>query len=208
MIGTPRPPRLGPVFPITPIATIPRPMRSASTSTKATGRTASAWDTLKFHNQIIGDTGSQPPAINPFPFAEIAFQDTSLITGPNYLAPQQTFQSNKQIKYDASRVWGAHIIRFGATVNGIATGGFASFNGLAPATEFVRELQSFEPRRRANLSFLFLQSCERSQCAVQRVRYQHRRLSLYRRVCGQWPGIQHRISCIRLSCWRFVRYQI
>ncbi|MGB9363827.1 MAG: hypothetical protein WCA99_19645, partial [Candidatus Sulfotelmatobacter sp.] len=32
----------------------------------------------------------------------------------------------------ASRVLGAHIIRFGATVNGIATGGFASFNGLAP----------------------------------------------------------------------------
>jgi hypothetical protein len=87
---------------------------------------------FKFHNQIIGDTNSQPPAINPFPFAEISFQDTSLYTGPNSLAPQQTFQSNKQIKYDASRVWGAHIIRFGATVNGIATGGFASFNGLAP----------------------------------------------------------------------------
>jgi hypothetical protein len=60
------------------------------------------------------------------------FNDTSLYTGPNYLAPQQTFQSNKQIKYDASRVLGAHIIRFGATVNGISTGGFASFNGLAP----------------------------------------------------------------------------
>jgi hypothetical protein len=87
---------------------------------------------FKFHNQIIGDTNSQPSAINPFPFAEIGFNDTSLGAGPNYLAPQQTFQSNKQIKYDASRVWGAHIIRFGATVNGIATGGFASFNGLAP----------------------------------------------------------------------------
>jgi hypothetical protein len=87
---------------------------------------------FKFHNQIIGDTDSQPLAINPFPFAEVVFNDTSLDTGPNYLAPQQTFQSNKQIKYDASRVWGAHIIRFGATVNGISTGGFASFNGLAP----------------------------------------------------------------------------
>jgi hypothetical protein len=87
---------------------------------------------LKFHNQIIGDTNSQPSSINPFPYAEIYFNDTSLYTGPNYLAPQQTFQSNKQIKYDASRVWGAHIIRFGATVNGIATGGLASFNGLAP----------------------------------------------------------------------------
>jgi hypothetical protein len=87
---------------------------------------------FKFHNQIIGDTNSQPLSINPFPFAELVFNDTSLYTGPNYLAPQQTFQSNKQIKYDVSRVLGAHIIRFGATVNGISTGGFASFNGLAP----------------------------------------------------------------------------
>ncbi len=87
---------------------------------------------LKFHNLIVDDTASQPGAINPFPGAEIIFGDTSLSTGPNYLAPQQTFQSNKQIKYDASRVWGAHIIRFGASVNGISTGGFASFNGLAP----------------------------------------------------------------------------
>lgn len=87
---------------------------------------------FKFHNQIIDDTSSQPAAINPFPQSELYFNDTSLFTGPNYLAPQQTFQSNKQIKYDASRVLGAHIFRFGATVNGIATGGFASFNGLAP----------------------------------------------------------------------------
>jgi len=87
---------------------------------------------FKFHNQIIGDTNGQPSSINPFPFAELNFLDTSLSTGPNYLAPQQTFQGNKQIKYDASRVLGAHILRFGATVNGIATGGFASFNGLAP----------------------------------------------------------------------------
>jgi hypothetical protein len=87
---------------------------------------------FKFHNLIVDDTASQPSAINPFPYAELIFNDTSLNTGPNYLAPQQTFQSNKQIKYDASRVWGAHIIRFGGTVNWISTGGFASFNGLAP----------------------------------------------------------------------------
>ena len=88
---------------------------------------------FKFHNQILGATNGQPAAINPFPYAELFFNDISLDTGPNNIAPQQTFQSNKQIKYDASRVWGSHIIRFGATVNGIATGGFASFNGLAPA---------------------------------------------------------------------------
>jgi hypothetical protein len=88
---------------------------------------------FKFHNLISGDTNSQPASINPFPFAQVYFTDISLTTGPSTLAPQQTFQSNKQIKYDASRVWGAHIIRFGATVNGIATGGFASFNGLGPS---------------------------------------------------------------------------
>ncbi len=87
---------------------------------------------FKFHNQIIGATDSMPAAINPFSFAQIFFNDTNLDTGPNSLAPQQTFQSNKQLKYDGSRVLGAHIIRFGATVDGIATGGFASFNGLAP----------------------------------------------------------------------------
>ena len=52
--------------------------------------------------------------------------------GRTISAPQQIFQSNKQIKYGASRVWGAHIIRFGATVNGIAIGALASFYGLAP----------------------------------------------------------------------------
>ena len=87
---------------------------------------------FKFHNQIIGATNSQPASINPFPLTEVGFNDTSLTTGPNNDAPQQTFQTNKQIKYDASRVWGAHIIRFGATLNGIVTGGFASFNGLGP----------------------------------------------------------------------------
>jgi hypothetical protein len=87
---------------------------------------------FKFHNQIIGATNSQPASINPFPLTEVGFNDTSLTTGPNNDAPQQTLQTNKQIKYDASRVWGAHIIRFGATLNGIVTGGFASFNGLGP----------------------------------------------------------------------------
>ncbi len=87
---------------------------------------------LKFHNQIIGATNGQPASINPFPSVEVGFNDVSLTTGPNNLAPQQTLQTNKQLKYDASRVWGAHIIRFGATLNGIVTGGFASFNGLGP----------------------------------------------------------------------------
>lgn len=47
--------------------------------------------------------------------------------GPNLLAPQQTLQSNHEIKYDGSRTIGAHIIRYGATFNHIQGGGLAAF---------------------------------------------------------------------------------
>jgi Carboxypeptidase regulatory-like domain len=84
---------------------------------------------LKFHNQIAGATTS----FNPVPSGEIAALDTGeVISGPNLLAPQGTLQTNKQIKYDGSKVWRAHIFRFGVGVNRILGGGFASFFGLAP----------------------------------------------------------------------------
>ncbi len=53
-------------------------------------------------------------------------------SGPNFLAPQATFQSNHQIKYDGSAAWGNHILRFGVGFNRIEGGGFAEFLGLAP----------------------------------------------------------------------------
>ncbi len=87
---------------------------------------------LKFHNLIVGGTSSTPTPQNPFPGIEMFFFDNGLTTGPNFLAPQQTYQSNKQFKYDGSKVWGSHIIRFGTGVNRILGGGFASFFGLGP----------------------------------------------------------------------------
>ncbi len=84
---------------------------------------------LKFHNQIAGATAG----FDPLPNGEIAAIDTGeVISGPNLLAPQGTLQSNKQIKYDGSKVWRSHIFRFGVGVNRILGGGFASFFGLAP----------------------------------------------------------------------------
>ncbi|HKU27562.1 MAG TPA: carboxypeptidase regulatory-like domain-containing protein, partial [Candidatus Sulfotelmatobacter sp.] len=84
---------------------------------------------LKFHNQIAGAHAG----FDPVPSGEIAFIDTGeVFSGPNLLAPQGTLQSNKQVKYDGSKVWGSHIVRFGAGVNRILGGGFASFFGLAP----------------------------------------------------------------------------
>jgi hypothetical protein len=52
--------------------------------------------------------------------------------GPDLLAPQQTFQDNRQGKYDASVVVGNHTFRFGFSYNKIDEAVFASFFGLAP----------------------------------------------------------------------------
>jgi len=53
--------------------------------------------------------------------------------GSNPLAPQATFQTNKQIKYDGSKILGRHIFRYGIGYNRILGGGFANFFGLAPS---------------------------------------------------------------------------
>jgi hypothetical protein len=87
---------------------------------------------LKFHN-LIGDSTAGASFYNPLPTSEILVADQGVqLSGPNLLAPQQTFQSNKQIKYDGSKVYGSHIFRFGIGYNDINGGGFASFFGIAP----------------------------------------------------------------------------
>jgi hypothetical protein len=53
-------------------------------------------------------------------------------SGPNFLAPQKTFQSNKQIKYDGSRTLGSHLLRYGVGFNRIDGSVFAAFVGSAP----------------------------------------------------------------------------
>jgi hypothetical protein len=58
--------------------------------------------------------------------------------GPDLLAPQQTFQDNKQTKYDASVVAGNHTLRFGASYNRIDQAVFANFFGLAPRIRATR----------------------------------------------------------------------
>jgi hypothetical protein len=86
---------------------------------------------LKFHNQLVD--GTQGASFyNPLPDDGVVFNDIGFFFGPNLLAPQGTYQSNKQIKYDGSKVWAKHIIRFGVSSNRIEGGGFASFFGNAP----------------------------------------------------------------------------
>ncbi len=95
----------------------------------------------KFRNGIV-DATAGTNIFNPLPGIELAIgSDPDCLTagadffcsGPSYLAPQQTYQSDHQIKYDGSRALGAHIIRYGGGFNHIFGGGFASFLKLAPA---------------------------------------------------------------------------
>jgi hypothetical protein len=88
------------------------------------------WSYLKFHNLIADQTGSGVPNIAPG--VELFFSQQNLITGPNLLAPQQTYQSDKQVRYDGGYTLGTHQIQYGFSLNRILGGGFASFYGFAP----------------------------------------------------------------------------
>ncbi|MGC1130973.1 MAG: TonB-dependent receptor, partial [Candidatus Acidiferrales bacterium] len=87
---------------------------------------------FKFHNEIVNGAGGLPSNLNPVPSVGIEVADVGAFFGPNLLAPQGTFQSDKQLKYDGSKILGSHIIRFGAGMNRIEGGGFAAFFGTAP----------------------------------------------------------------------------
>jgi len=81
---------------------------------------------LKFQNQIVdATTGTSLPFANIG--AEIFMGASGLAAGPNLLAPQSTPQSNREVKYDGSKILGSHVIRYGVSFNHIQGGGFASF---------------------------------------------------------------------------------
>jgi Carboxypeptidase regulatory-like domain len=84
---------------------------------------------LKFINNL-GDTvlGSNLPFAN-FPVS-LNFTSFGFLTGPNFLAPQQTIQTDRQIKYDGSKLLGAHILRYGVAYNRLRGGGFAEFSAI------------------------------------------------------------------------------
>jgi hypothetical protein len=86
---------------------------------------------LKFHNMIADESTSGVP--NPAPGVELF--NASVVTGPNLLAPQQTYQSDKQFRYDAGYTFKSHVFQFGVSINRILGGGFASFFGFAPQDE-------------------------------------------------------------------------
>jgi hypothetical protein len=86
----------------------------------------------KFHNFISDDTKGNASLYDPFPSLAIRWSAKGLYTGPNPDAPQITYQSDKQLRYDGSWTHGRHSVRFGGEFNRLLGGGLASFFGLAP----------------------------------------------------------------------------
>lgn len=84
----------------------------------------------KFHNLIVDAT--QSGVYNGIPGLAFYYAAAHLYSGPNDNAPQATYQSDKQFRYDGSWTKGAHNFRYGASMNRILGGGFASFFGLGP----------------------------------------------------------------------------
>lgn len=91
----------------------------------------------KFENGIGDGTAALGNSIYN-PSTILGFQITlsgALDAGQNYLAPQRTFQSDKQFRYDGTWTKGAHTFKFGGEFNRILNGGDAPFFGASLFTE-------------------------------------------------------------------------
>jgi len=105
----------------------------------------------KFQNGIA-DAVTGSSIFDPAPGIELAIGgDPNCLTagldpfcsGPNFLAPQATLQSDHQVKYDGSTSYKNHIFRFGFGFNHIHGGGLAEFLGLAPAVNAITTATTF-----------------------------------------------------------------
>jgi hypothetical protein len=90
----------------------------------------------KFHNILADGTAALGNSIyNPSSAAlgQLTLAG-SINAGPNDLAPQGTFQSDKQLRYDGTWTKGAHNLKFGFDMNRLLAGGFAEFFGASLVT--------------------------------------------------------------------------
>jgi hypothetical protein len=95
----------------------------------------------RFLNQIV-DGASRKSTIDLAPGVDVHISNTGFTgctdasypfcSGVNILAPQATLQRNLQFKYDGSKTYRSHIIRYGIAVNRILGGGFAKFYSSQP----------------------------------------------------------------------------
>jgi hypothetical protein len=86
---------------------------------------------LKTERNISDATaGSGLPLAN-YPL-NIQMGNTGFMSGANGLARETALQSDLQFKYDGSKIWGRHIIRYGVNFNRILAAGFVPLQSLAP----------------------------------------------------------------------------
>lgn len=85
----------------------------------------------KFHN-FIGNATQGGGVYNPLGNVAVRFTAQSLAFGPNVNAPQATYQSDKQLRYDGSYTVGSHNIRFGGSMNRVLGAGAAAFYKFGP----------------------------------------------------------------------------
>ncbi|MGA7158901.1 MAG: carboxypeptidase regulatory-like domain-containing protein [Acidobacteriaceae bacterium] len=91
----------------------------------------------KFHN-LLGDATAQYASSVYDPVPSLTFSDSTdgFFAGINDLAPQQTFQSDKQLRYDGTWTHGSHAVKFGGEMNRLQNGGFADFFGSSTLSIF------------------------------------------------------------------------
>ena len=96
---------------------------------------------LKFVNNI---TDSVVGSSEPFADFPVSLSlPGGFASGPSDNAPQSTIQSDREVKYDGSKVWGNHIIRWGVDYNRIVGWSYASFFGIAPlAINYLNDFDS------------------------------------------------------------------
>jgi hypothetical protein len=82
---------------------------------------------LKFHNLIVDESAGLPDPVKGIYLTIHGFR-----TGPSPDAPQQTFQSDKQFRYDGGLTVRSHVIGFGVSLNRILGGGLAAFFNYGP----------------------------------------------------------------------------
>lgn len=97
---------------------------------------------LGFHNRIQDSTrGSSLPFAN-YP---VSINIGNFTVGPNSQAPQANLQTDYQVRYDGSKVWGNHVVRFGVSYNRIQAGGSAGSFQIDPQVFASALGQSSDP---------------------------------------------------------------
>jgi hypothetical protein len=86
---------------------------------------------LKTAKDLVDGTRASGLPLANYPL-NLQMGNTGLATGPNGTVPSVILQSDHQLKYDGSRIWGSHILRYGFTFNRIAAAGDVPVGSLAP----------------------------------------------------------------------------